>query len=80
MVAEVLSLQIHHAPHVAWQTIDVIFASQLVLMLTALLPTIYLPLHVMSQGEAPIVQVAWAALCVSFSASLAFVVWGRSGL
>jgi PetN len=33
-----------------------------------------------AQGEAPIVQVAWAALCVSFSASLAFVVWGRSGL
>lgn len=33
-----------------------------------------------SQGEAPLVQVAWAALCVSFSASLAFVVWGRSGL
>jgi hypothetical protein len=38
MVAEVLSLQIHHAPHVAWQNIDVTFASQLVLMLTVLLP------------------------------------------
>lgn len=32
------------------------------------------------QGEPAIVNVAWAALCVSFSASLAFVVWGRSGL
>lgn len=34
----------------------------------------------MMQGEPEIVNLGWAALCVSFSASLAFVVWGRSGL
>jgi hypothetical protein len=32
------------------------------------------------QGEPLVVQLGWAALCASFSASLAFVVWGRSGL
>ena len=32
------------------------------------------------QGEPLVVQLGWAALAASFSASLAFVVWGRSGL
>lgn len=35
---------------------------------------------ILAEGEPAIVNVAWGALCVSFSASLAFVVWGRSGL
>uniref|UniRef100_A0A061R477 Cytochrome b6-f complex subunit PetN n=1 Tax=Tetraselmis sp. GSL018 TaxID=582737 RepID=A0A061R477_9CHLO len=33
-----------------------------------------------ADGEAAIVQLGWAALCVIFSFSLSLVVWGRSGL
>lgn len=37
-------------------------------------------LAVVAAGEPLIVNVGWAALCCSFSMSLALVVWGRSGL
>jgi cytochrome b6-f complex subunit 8 len=33
-----------------------------------------------AEGEPFIVNLGWAALCASFSFSLALVVWGRSGL
>ncbi|GMH43843.1 hypothetical protein BSKO_11777 [Bryopsis sp. KO-2023] len=35
---------------------------------------------VLAEGEPFIVTLGWSALAVSFSMSLAFVVWGRSGL
>ncbi len=79
IVAEVIKMRRAHTPHGALLEASAHrniygFTSQLYLTSSAQGNRSCL------QGEAPIVQVAWAALCVSFSASLAFVVWGRSGL
>jgi len=32
------------------------------------------------EGEPPLVNIGWGALCAMFSSSIALVIWGRSGL